>query len=30
VQGGHVVVNSGYLFGDRMAGNALMVFAVPR
>jgi polyvinyl alcohol dehydrogenase (cytochrome) len=30
VQGGHVVVNSGYLFGDRMAGNALMVFTVPR
>jgi len=29
VQHGHVVVNSGYLFGDRMAGNALMVFAVP-
>ncbi len=26
---GHVLVNSGYLFGDRMAGNALMVFAVP-
>lgn len=23
---GHVLVNSGYLFGDRMAGNALMVF----
>lgn len=29
VQHGHVIVNSGYLFGDRMAGNALMVFAVP-
>ena len=29
VQDGHVVVNSGYLFGDRMAGNALLVFAVP-
>ncbi len=26
---GHVLVNSGYLFGDRMAGNALLVFAVP-
>lgn len=25
---GHVLVNSGYLFGDRMAGNALLVFAV--
>lgn len=24
---GHVLVNSGYLFGDRMAGNALVVFA---
>ncbi len=24
---GHVLVNSGYLFGDRMAGNALMVFS---
>ncbi len=23
---GHVLVNSGYLFGDRMAGNALLVF----
>ncbi len=27
VQAGHVIVNSGYLFGDRMAGNALLVFA---
>lgn len=27
VQNGHVIVNSGYLFGDRMAGNALLVFA---
>ncbi len=26
---GRVLVNSGYLFGDRMAGNALLVFAVP-
>ena len=26
---GHVLVNSGYLFGDRMAGNALLVFALP-
>ena len=26
---GHVLVNSGYLFGDRMAGNSLLVFAVP-
>jgi polyvinyl alcohol dehydrogenase (cytochrome) len=26
---GHVLVNSGYLFGDRMPGNALLVFAVP-
>lgn len=25
---GHVMVNSGYLFGDRMPGNALLVFAV--
>ncbi len=24
---GHVAVNSGYLFGDRMPGNALLVFA---
>ena len=24
---GHVLINSGYLFGDRMPGNALMVFA---
>ncbi len=24
---GHVLVNSGYLFGDRMAGNALIAFA---
>jgi polyvinyl alcohol dehydrogenase (cytochrome) len=27
VQNGHVIVNSGYLFGDRMGGNALLVFA---
>ncbi|MFK7914085.1 MAG: PQQ-binding-like beta-propeller repeat protein [Pseudomonadales bacterium] len=27
VYNGHVLVNSGYLFGDRMAGNALVVFA---
>ena len=27
---GHVLVNSGYLFGDRMAGNSLLVFAVRR
>jgi len=27
VQEGHVIVNSGYLFGDRMGGNALLVFA---
>lgn len=27
VQDGHVIVNSGYLFGDRMGGNALLVFA---
>ncbi len=26
---GHVLVNSGYQFGGRMPGNALMVFAVP-
>ncbi|MEM9623121.1 MAG: PQQ-binding-like beta-propeller repeat protein [Pseudomonadota bacterium] len=26
---GHVLVNSGYLFGDRMAGNALLVFNLP-
>ena len=26
---GHVLVNSGYLFGGRMAGNALLVFAPP-
>ena len=25
---GHVLVNSGYQFGGRMPGNALMVFAV--
>ena len=25
---GHVLVNSGYQFGARMPGNALMVFAV--
>jgi polyvinyl alcohol dehydrogenase (cytochrome) len=24
---GHVLVNSGYLFGDRMAGNSLLVFS---
>ena len=24
---GHVLVNSGYLFGDRMAGNALLAFS---
>ena len=24
---GHVAINSGYLFGDRMPGNALLVFA---
>ncbi|MGI9327537.1 MAG: PQQ-binding-like beta-propeller repeat protein [Pseudomonadales bacterium] len=26
---GHVLVNSGYLFGDRMPGNVLLVFANP-
>ncbi|MDH3644120.1 MAG: PQQ-binding-like beta-propeller repeat protein [Gammaproteobacteria bacterium] len=26
VVGGHVLVNSGYLFGDRMAGNVLLAF----
>ncbi len=26
---GRVLVNSGYLFGDRMPGNALLVFSVP-
>ena len=26
---GKVLVNSGYLFGGRMAGNALLVFAAP-
>ncbi len=26
---GRVLVNSGYLFGDRMPGNALLVFKVP-
>ncbi len=26
---GRVLVNSGYLFGDRMAGNALLVFKAP-
>lgn len=26
---GNVLINSGYLFGDRMAGNALLVFAPP-
>ena len=25
---GHVLVNSGYLFGDRMGGNVLLAFAV--
>jgi hypothetical protein len=25
---GHVLVNSGYQFGARMPGNALMVFAI--
>ena len=25
--GGHLLVNSGYQFGSRMAGNALLVFA---
>ena len=24
---GHVLINSGYLFGGRMPGNALLVFA---
>lgn len=28
VQDGHLLVNSGYLFGGRMAGNALLVFSV--
>jgi polyvinyl alcohol dehydrogenase (cytochrome) len=28
VAGGRVVVNSGYLFGGRMGGNALLVFSV--
>ena len=27
---GSVLVNSGYLFGGRMAGNVLLVFTVPR
>ena len=27
VVGGHVLVNSGYLFGDRMPGNVLLAFA---
>jgi len=27
VVGGHVLVNSGYLFGDRMAGNVLLAFS---
>jgi len=26
---GHVLVNSGYQFGARMPGNALMVFSIP-
>jgi hypothetical protein len=26
---GHVLINSGYQFGGRMPGNALMVFALP-
>ena len=26
---GHVIVNSGYQFGARMPGNALMVFSLP-
>ena len=26
---GHLLINSGYQFGSRMPGNALMVFAVP-
>jgi polyvinyl alcohol dehydrogenase (cytochrome) len=25
---GHVLVNSGYLFGGRMPGNVLLVFSV--
>ena len=28
VYDGHLLVNSGYLFGGRMAGNALLVFSV--
>ena len=27
---GHVLINSGYLFGGRMPGNALLVFAPRR
>ena len=27
---GTVLVNSGYLFGGRMAGNVLLAFAVPQ
>ena len=27
---GSVIVNSGYLFGGRMPGNVLLVFAVPQ
>ena len=30
VAAGHVLVNSGYLFGDRMAGNLLFAFAPAR
>lgn len=29
IYNGNVLVNSGYLFGGRMAGNALLVFAAP-
>jgi polyvinyl alcohol dehydrogenase (cytochrome) len=29
VADGRVVVNSGYLFGGRMPGNVLLVFAAP-
>jgi polyvinyl alcohol dehydrogenase (cytochrome) len=28
VADGHVIVNSGYLFGGRMPGNVLLVFSV--
>jgi hypothetical protein len=27
---GTVLVNSGYMFGGRMAGNVLLAFAVPK